>query len=403
MAQKTAHVLVVDDRALNGAPDATPVTFEAANDAQPRMIAYTVQSVRAAAWELERRWFDAVLFVQSCVKADDLREFTQLATHALGTIAIVGMELDDPALELAAIRAGAQDCVYLTETKPQDLSRRIMVAVERAETRRAAFRGSDAADLATVNAAAEAKAAFLANMSHELHTPLNCVLGYLDFILTEQHGPIGRDKYKEAAEIAQSASRDLLEMISDIVQSAKTEAEMSNIKSTEFSVDGLIRECLTTVSPLLRQASLTAEAHTSSLRMSGDAKRYKQVLLNLLSNAMKFTDAGGAITISTEIQSDGGLEVCVADTGAGIAPQDIPKLFKRFQQVDGARETDGSGAGLGLSIARQFVEQHGGKLRAASTPGEGSRFTFSVPAERIARAEVIALPIAFRQTGSASA
>lgn len=268
----------------------------------------------------------------------------------------------------------------------------MLLAMLRDVTQRKALELSLQEDARNANAAAEAKAAFLANMSHELRTPLNCILGYVDLIRSELYGPLSNEKYREYLEIAGNAGEELLEMIGNVLELAQADADKVSLRETEFRFDVAVRECLATASPLLRKAALNVETDLTEATVFGDEKRYKQVLMNLISNAAKFTEPGGKVAISAEALDQGGLAVNVRDTGVGIDRADLPKLFAKFERAADKPYDPRAGAGLGLSICKQFTELHGGYIRVKSVKGVGSIFTFTVPSERVLSAEPLERP-----------
>lgn len=247
-------------------------------------------------------------------------------------------------------------------------------------------------EAANAQAAAEAKSAFLANMSHELRTPLNCILGYVDLIRNEIYGPLSNEKYREYLDIAVSSGQDLLEMISDILELSKSDADKIQLHESEFNFDVLARECLKEMSPIVRKARLNAYSQIPKTQILGDEKRLKQVILNLLSNAAKFTKPGGVIELSSTILDSGDLEVQVRDTGIGIPKDEQAKIFNSFEQATSASGSAQQGTGLGLAICKRFVELHGGRISVKSVPGIGTTFSLTIPEERLVKADVLEHP-----------
>jgi GAF domain-containing protein/anti-sigma regulatory factor (Ser/Thr protein kinase) len=229
---------------------------------------------------------------------------------------------------------------------------------------------------AQVEIANRHKSEFLANMSHELRTPLNAVIGFSEALQERMFGELN-DKQAEYIDDIHASGKHLLSLINDILDLSKVEAGRMELDITTFSAPMAIDNALT----LIR-----ARAERHGIRMkctieptigdfNGDERKFKQILLNLLSNAVKFTPEGGTISVDARAIA-GGIEVCVSDTGVGIAADDCAKVFEEFRQV-GASSKKAEGTGLGLSLARKFVELHGGQIQVTSEPGKGSQFVFS--------------------------
>jgi signal transduction histidine kinase len=223
------------------------------------------------------------------------------------------------------------------------------------------------------------KSEFLANMSHELRTPLNAVIGFSEVLLDRMFGDVN-DKQAEYLEDILSSGRHLLSLINDILDLSKIEAGRMELELATFDLPAALDNALTLVRERAASHGIDVE-----LRLGGgipalvaDERKVKQILLNLLSNAVKFTPEGGRVTVAAQLL-DGSIEVSVSDTGVGIAAEDQEAIFEEFRQVgsDYARKREGTG--LGLPLARRFVELHGGTIRVKSAPGEGSTFTITLP------------------------
>ncbi|WP_426026844.1 sensor histidine kinase [Brevundimonas sp. TWP2-3-4b2] len=243
------------------------------------------------------------------------------------------------------------------------------------------------------------KTRFLANMSHELRTPLNAVLGFSDIMRQRIFGPLP-DRYGEYAANIHEAGGHLLDLINDLLDVAKIEAERYTLTLERFDA----REIVSAAMALVRVNADDKGVHLSSVlpgdpvEVSADKRALKQLTLNLLSNAVKFTPAGGTITVTVEAIGPY-LEVVVADTGIGIAPEDVRRLGRPFEQA-GEIEQRRQGTGLGLSLVRAFAELHGGRMSIDSTLGEGTAVTVRLPVALLARApapeggaEIIPMPM----------
>ena len=243
------------------------------------------------------------------------------------------------------------------------------------------------------------KTRFLANMSHELRTPLNAVLGFSDIMRQRIFGPLP-DRYGEYAENIHQAGGHLLDLINDVLDVTKIEAERYALTLERFDA----REVVSAAMALVRVnaddkgVSLSSVLPPDPVEVSADKRALKQIALNLLSNSVKFTPRGGSITVTVEAIGPY-LEVVVADTGVGIAPEDVRRLGRPFEQA-GEMEQRRQGTGLGLSLVRAFSELHGGRMSIDSTLGEGTAVTVRLPVALVARApapeggaEIIQMPL----------
>lgn len=237
------------------------------------------------------------------------------------------------------------------------------------------------AELAVAKEAAEAadrlKSAFLATMSHELRTPLNSIIGFTGILRQELPGPLNEEQKKQMEMVAGSAEH-LLALINDVLDISKIEAGQMNISAEPFDPCEALRNAVRTARPLAGKKGLALEEYCEGEGpMTGDRRRFEQVALNLLSNAVKFTDRG--LVRASCVIKDGTVTLKVSDTGIGIKPEDMDKIFKPFRQVDTGTSRQYEGTGLGLSICRKLAELMGGEITAESEYGKGSTFTVRLP------------------------
>ena len=232
--------------------------------------------------------------------------------------------------------------------------------------------------------ASRSKTEFLANMSHELRTPLNAIIGFSDILAREIFGPLGESRYADYARDIRDSGQHLLTLINDVLDIAKVEfnkvdlaEEPVDIKTIADSCMRLVRDRANSGGVILRN-SISADLPI----LQGDERRLKQILINLLSNAVKFTPAGGHVEISASADA-GGFTIAVADSGIGIAADDIEVAMTPFGQIDSRLARKYQGTGLGLPLARSMTELHSGRLEIASTPGVGTTVTIWFPPERI--------------------
>jgi signal transduction histidine kinase len=226
--------------------------------------------------------------------------------------------------------------------------------------------------------ASQHKSEFLANMSHELRTPLNAIIGFSEVLAQGMFGAINEKQTEYLHDILESG-RHLLSLINDILDLSKIEAGRMELEPADFDLPSAIENALVLVRERASRRGIRLGS-TIDKRLgmiSGDERKVKQVLLNLLSNALKFTPEGGQIDVAARLH-DAVAEVSVADTGIGIAPTDQATVFEEFRQV-GTADKKAEGTGLGLTLSRKFIELHGGKIWVQSEVGRGSTFTFTLP------------------------
>jgi signal transduction histidine kinase len=223
-----------------------------------------------------------------------------------------------------------------------------------------------------------AKSQFLANMSHELRTPLNAILGYIELIQDSIYGEVS-EKVREVIGRIDHNGRHLLDQINDVLDLSKIEAGELKLSLDDYAMQGIVDGVISNVGSLAAEKNLTLNAIVPPDLPTGlgDDRRISQVLLNLVGNAIKFTDEG---EVSVRVSaSDGEFQVAVADTGIGISQADQAEILNEFYQADSSSTRAHGGTGLGLAIAKRMVELHGGRLWIESALGEGSTFSFSLP------------------------
>ncbi|TAN42001.1 MAG: PAS domain S-box protein [Nitrospirae bacterium] len=251
------------------------------------------------------------------------------------------------------------------------------------------------------DAASKSKSDFLANMSHELRTPLNAILGFSEIMLADMAGPLTEKQKEFLGDISTSGSH-LLSLITDILDLSKIEAGKLELELSSFSLKELVEGSLVMFKQkaLKHAISVTTEIDDTITDITADMMKLKQIMVNLLSNAFKFTSDGGSISIRARTVGAGPepalfpaeqpygvpqqefIEITLADTGIGISQEDLLRLFQPFQQIETSLTRKYAGTGLGLSLCRRLVELHGGRIWAESEPGKGSSFVFTLPMRR---------------------
>jgi PAS domain S-box-containing protein len=228
-----------------------------------------------------------------------------------------------------------------------------------------------------------AKTQFLANMSHELRTPLNAVIGFAELIKDEMLGAINEPRYRDYASDIHSSGKHLLQIINDILDMTKVEAGTYRLNEDVCDVAKIVGEAVDRVRNLAAQSELEirVDAPGDLPFLFADARCLRQVLVNILSNAVKFTPKGGDVTISARL-SDGAIAIAIIDTGIGMAQDDIPRALTPFRQLEGSHGRKFEGAGLGLSLIKAMVDLHEGTLQVESKVGAGTTVTAYFPARR---------------------
>jgi len=232
-----------------------------------------------------------------------------------------------------------------------------------------------------VQRATQLKSQFLASMSHELRTPLNAIIGFSDLLAENTAGTL-TDKQGRFVGHVRNGARHLLQLINDILDLSKIESGLLELRCESFSVSEALPEVLSVIRPLAMAKNIRIEQLGEDTSVYADRVRFKQVLYNLLSNALKFTPQGGTVRVQSAI--DGNLvRISVSDTGVGIRPEDQQMIFEEFRQAGETTRGVKEGTGLGLAITRRLVERQGGTIRVVSDLGKGSCFTFTLPRGRV--------------------
>jgi len=238
------------------------------------------------------------------------------------------------------------------------------------------------AALTLADAASKSKTKFLSTMSHELRSPLNVIIGYSELLKEGSFRP-AEEQYRDCVDSILVSGVHLLRLVNDVLDISQFDAGQLKLDDEFLDVGECVDSCVCLVDPETKKAGvcLSVAIETGLPKLCGDSKRIRQILINLMSNSIRFTPQGGEVRVSA-FRRDDGLALSVADTGVGMAANDIPKALERFGQLDTRKH---QGAGLGLPLAQHLVELHGGTLKIASEPGVGTTVTVHFPARRIVR------------------
>ena len=306
------------------------------------------------------------------------------------------LELDRRVFESGATISGAEETLvsgegdertFLTTKTPlRGVSGQIInvvtVAVDISDRKVVERALQDAKEVA--EAGNRTKSEFLASMSHELRTPLNAVMGFADVMRVEMLGPIGNPKYLEYAEDIRASAEHLLHIINDMLDVSAIESGKLDLVESNVDVGRAIDDVIRLIKGRADSSAVSIVWRESEPlpQLRGDARRLKQILINILSNSIKFTPAGGRISLASALLDGGGLELAITDTGIGIAEQDIPIAKARFGRIESAANRKYPGTGLGLTLAIELMKLHGGDLEISSTVGKGTTVTLLFPPER---------------------
>ncbi|MFZ5502516.1 MAG: sensor histidine kinase [Pseudomonadota bacterium] len=237
-------------------------------------------------------------------------------------------------------------------------------------------------EVAAATEASKAKTFFLGNMSHELRTPLNAIIGFSEMIQSEVFGPAGSPKYIEYADDIKQSGMYLLQLINELLDVSRIEAGHLTLSLENLDLTYTLRTCFHMLETKAkeRQVILSGDIIENLPLMRGDQIRIKQVFVNLIDNAIKFTPPEGSVRVSASVLPDGAVMIIVADTGIGIAPGDLMKVCEIYGQANNSLTRADEGAGLGLPLAKALCERHGGTLEIASEVGRGTTITVIFPA-----------------------
>jgi PAS domain S-box-containing protein len=237
--------------------------------------------------------------------------------------------------------------------------------------------------------ASRAKSNFLAHMSHELRTPLNAIMGFAEMISSEMLGAIENTKYRDYATDIGKSGQHLLKLIDDILDLSKIEFGKLDLNETDVDIAAMVDACTPLVARRAEQGGVAihVEIPPDLPAIRGDERRLKQIVINLMANAVSFTPNGGRVSVGASVEPSGDFALWVSDTGVGIAPEDLATVMEVFGQVGDVFSREHQGSGLGLPFSRGLAERHGGTLHIESTLGDGTTATLRLPADRTVPAE----------------
>ncbi|MDY6875830.1 MAG: response regulator [Chloroflexota bacterium] len=334
-----------------------------------------VERLSAAIECLRGDSFDVILLDLGLPDSQGLDTISKVQAENQETPIVVLTGFDDEEMGVRAMQEGAQDYLVKGEYTCQLLTRSVRYAVERKKVGMALRRAN-----VRLQELDRLKNRFMANVSHELRTPLNSIIGFSEILLDGMVGEISPEQKGCVSDIL-SSGEHLLILINDILDLSKIEAGRMTLEPTTFDVAELLAEVQKTIMPLIEKKSqvLQVEQADGLPPLTADRFRIKQVLLNLLNNAYKFTPGGGHIGLSCHLADASTILFSVSDTGIGIKPEDQEIIFDEFRQVDGLPGQEITGTGLGLAISRWLIGLHGGRIWVESEPEHGATFSFLLP------------------------
>jgi len=362
---------------MHGRAEEVFLVLRAADGGDVAVLANAVRRERAGAWTS-----DCVL-----MQVRERRKFEEELLRARKEAESARAQADEHAEELRVSNEQLEEAAVEMELQQEQLREQAVELEAQAEHLRALNDAlqerTDEADRqrAAAEEANRAKSAFLAVMSHELRTPLNAIGGYVQLLEMGIHGPV-TEAQREALGRVERSQKHLLRLINDVLNLARIESGRVEYVIEPVDLAALMEEVTPMVEPQMRAKELAlGVAVPPGTVARADREKVQQILINLLSNALKFTPAGGRVRVDAETAGEGTVRLAVADSGIGIPAEKQASVFDPFVQVDMSRTRRSEGSGLGLAISRDLARGMGGDLAVESTPGEGSTFTLTLPSE----------------------
>ena len=339
-----------------------------------------VERMADAVTALGERRFDVVLLDLSLPDSHGVEGIGVLQQVVPTTPIVVLTGRSDDGVAIDVLQAGAEDYLIKGMGDGQLMVRAIRYSIERARGRILLLDAKTKAEIAN-----RTKTEFLANMSHELRTPLNAIMGFSELMKAQMLGPVGNPTYVEYARDIHQSAAHLLQIINDILDLSKVEAGKIELDERPIDLHALVDTSLRLVGERAAEAGVTVanEVPADLPKLFADERLLKQILINLLSNSIKFTEKGGSVRIQATRESTGVMSLSVADSGIGIAEDDLPKVMEPFRQADAALSRKYEGTGLGLPLVKSFVELHRGVFELKSQLGVGTTATMRFPRDRV--------------------
>jgi signal transduction histidine kinase len=339
-----------------------------------------------ALMHVEQEDFAAVLLDLTLEDAQGIETVMRLRAAAPYTPIVVLSGVSDEAVAVDALAKGAQDYLVKGQGDGLLMSRALRYAIERMRIQRQLYEAKERAELAN-----RAKSEFLANMSHELRTPLNAIIGFSEIMKNEIFGPAGHQFYRDYARHIHESGKHLLAIINDLLDLSRIEAGKLFLKEEQMDLAEAIAACVRVMRGRAEESKvdLATDVPEDLPALWADERMIKQILLNMLSNAVKFTPGGGRVVVTGTVDDKGAVVLTVTDTGIGMSPADVHKAMTPFGQVESALSRRFPGTGLGLPLTKSLVELHGGEFSLLSEVGVGTTVTMRFGPERTIKREVL--------------
>lgn len=323
--------------------------------------------------------FDLVLLDLTLPDSFGLKTVEEVVKAAPYAPIIVLTSTSDEDLGLSALKKGAQDFLVKDETYRKVLVRSIRYAYQRNLAEQEIREAKELAEFAT-----NSKSSFIANLSHELRTPLNAIIGFSEMMQSGIHGELG-EKYSGYAKDINCSGRYLLGLIGTVLDMSKIEARKIDIQEEQVNLDILLNEILSDLQ--FKEAADGSRVKLDGIKglpsIRGDEVKIRQIITNLVSNAVKYSPEGGDVCVAAALLPEGDLILKVSDNGIGIPEDQLGEVLKPFGRTEVSKINNIEGTGLGLSLTKGLVEAHGGNLKLESILGEGTTVTVTMPAERV--------------------
>ena len=370
-------ILLVEDSSTSAMLVQNVLVSEGADSVHGKFSLTHCTTLGEATEHLKQEDFDLILLDLTLPDSSGLETLSRVRTATPDIAVVVLTATDDESIGLEALQIGAQDYLIKDETYPKLLKRSVSYARERFLIEKSLRDARDKSDTAN-----KAKSNFLASMSHEFRTPMNAILGFGQMLTYNKASPLDQTQ-QEYVDIILRSGEHLLDLINDTLDLAKIEAGMAEITLEPINISTMISECIDLVSPLAKKRSIiisTNASDSAQTQVLADDTRLKQVLINLLSNGIKYNKENGNLSINIKQTDNGYVRIDVTDSGKGIAAENFDKVFIAFTRLE-AENSEIEGTGVGLAVTKELVERMGGAIGLKSTVGEGSTFWIEIPTD----------------------
>ena len=349
---------------------------EDTTEAYQLTVAGTVAEARE---HLQNHEFDLILLDLTLPDSSGLSTVDSVFEVSRGTGIVVLTSTSDEEVGLAALKHGAQDFLIKDETYRKVLLRAVKYARQRAISEREVREAREMAEFAT-----KSKSSFIANLSHELRTPLNAVIGFSELMMNGLAGDLD-DKQREYLDDIHKSGQYLHGLIGTVLDLSKIEADRLDVSEEQVSLPGIVEDVIETTGGSYTDAdvSITSDVPTGLPVLKGDPTKVRQIVSNLVTNAVKYSPDGGEVKIKVYLDDARDMVIEVADQGIGIPKEDIDKILQPFERTQVSKDRKIEGTGLGLPLTKGLIEAHGGSIHIEGEVGSGTTVTVKLPADRV--------------------